>query len=579
MEYFLKASAVMTIFYGCYIIFLQRETFYDANRWFLLLGLLTAVIFPLMVIPIYIEVSTTPTTVFAATTTTTPPSSQTLDLTTLLLWGYVLGLSFFLGRFIVQLSSIVSLIKKHHRTKGDGYTILETTQNPAPFSFFKWIIYNPTQFDAQERQLILEHEKVHAFQNHSVDVLIMDLATVVFWCNPFVWLYKTALKQNLEFIADHHTQKRTCCDERYQKLLLKTSIPAAQYISINPFYNSTIKKRILMLHKTKSSLMNTWKYSTIIPILALFATTFNTETIAQTTSDTNVSTPNDQQNILKFILTKDTKKEQLDMIKDKLNHKGASITFESVERNSKNEITGIHIAYKYKGKLVTHLKNSFKPITSIEISMNPSNDSISIGDQTSDLSQTIEIKNDGSAQIAGFETDSKNEPILTLVNKFKSNSVSKDSVFISNTTDKVHNRNSNQRKDVIIKNNDNEVSKYNYQKNKPLILLNDKELTDQQMNAIDPNTIASINVLKDESDTKKYGEKGKNGVIIIHLKEDLDTHAQPLYILDGEEIDKSVMEAISPDSIESVEVLKNDAAIKKYGAKGKNGVIIITTKP
>jgi TonB-dependent SusC/RagA subfamily outer membrane receptor len=52
----------------------------------------------------------------------------------------------------------------------------------------------------------------------------------------------------------------------------------------------------------------------------------------------------------------------------------------------------------------------------------------------------------------------------------------------------------------------------------------------------------------------------------------------PLAILDGKEVSEQEINAVSPDKIQSINVLKGEAAIKKYGEKGKNGVIEITTK-
>ncbi len=540
MEYVLKASAVLIIFFSCYKVFLQKETFYEANRWFLLGGLVIAVGFPFLVIPIYVEVSTSSTVPFTITSAINTPYPKVFDLSTVLIWAYATGLIFFLGKYIIQLISLGMLIKKHPKTTQNGYAFIETMQATTPFSFFNWIIYNPTHFNADELQLILQHEKVHASQKHSVDVLLMDLATAVFWCNPLVWLYRKALKQNLEFIADHQTQKLTLCEAQYQKLLLKTSLSHKQFMSINPFYNSTIKKRIVMLHKSKSNLMNTWKYSIILPLLAAFALTFNTEVVAQNVSDSNTSstTTMDQQNVLTFIITKDTKAEQLDFITEKLAVKDITIKFKNIERNSKNEITGIKIKYDYKNKTGTYAKNLSNPIPSIEISVNPTSHNVTIGEQRSGLSQTIAIA-------------SENEPNHIQITALK------DTLGLQQITDA--------------------TSKF---QNQPLIILKDQELTHQEMQAIDPNSIANITVLKDENAIKTYGDKGKNGVIILRLKDSTapDTQPQPLYIVDGEEISKDKMEAIRPETIESVDVLKDQAATTKYGAKGAHGVIIITTK-
>ncbi|TXE09444.1 hypothetical protein ES711_05845 [Gelidibacter salicanalis] len=540
MEYVLKASAILSIFYICYRLFLQRETFYEANRWFLLLGLMTSALLPLMVIPVYIEVPLTPNRNFAAVAATMPHPPEVFDLTSLFIWGYAIGASFFVGRFILQLFSLTTLINKHHKKKTEVFTFIEIAQVSTPFSFFNWIVYNPTQFDAQELDLVLQHEKVHAEQKHSIDVLIMDFTTALFWCNPLIWIYRTSLKQNLEFIADHQTQKQSGCEERYQKLLLKTSVPEEKLISINPFYNSTIKKRIVMLHKSKSNLMNTWKYSIIVPLLAAFALTFNTEIIAQNVSDSNPAsaTTLDQQNVLTFIVTKDTKIEQMEYITEKLSNEDVHFKFKNIERNSKNEITGIKIKYDYKNKTGTYAKSLSSPIPSIEISVNPTSHNVTIGEHSSGLSQTIAI---------GSEKDSNHIQNIAL----------KEPLGLQKITHETSNS-----------------------QNKPLIILKDKEITHVEMQAIDPDTIAHISVLKDENATKSYGDKAKNGVIIIQLKAPTatETQMQPLYILDNEEITKEKMEAIDPDTIESMDILKDDSATKKYGTKGAHGVIIITSK-
>jgi hypothetical protein len=51
-----------------------------------------------------------------------------------------------------------------------------------------------------------------------------------------------------------------------------------------------------------------------------------------------------------------------------------------------------------------------------------------------------------------------------------------------------------------------------------LIFVDGKATTQKEMNAINPNTIQSVNVLKGESAVKKYGEKAANGVVEITLK-------------------------------------------------------------
>lgn len=55
-------------------------------------------------------------------------------------------------------------------------------------------------------------------------------------------------------------------------------------------------------------------------------------------------------------------------------------------------------------------------------------------------------------------------------------------------------------------------------KNRLLIFIDEKKVTGEELNKLNPNDIESITVLKDKSAVNLYGEEGKNGVVIIKLK-------------------------------------------------------------
>ena len=110
--------------------------------------------------------------------------------------------------------------------------------------------------------------------------------------------------------------------------------------------------------------------------------------------------------------------------------------------------------------------------------------------------------------------------------------------------------------------------------NAPLIFVDGKKISHDEMRKINPSTIESINVLKDKLATEKYGEEGKNGVILIKLK----PAAKPIFVIDGKKTPDIEMSNINPNDIFSMNVLKDEVATGKYGDEGKNGVIEITTK-
>lgn len=79
--------------------------------------------------------------------------------------------------------------------------------------------------------------------------------------------------------------------------------------------------------------------------------------------------------------------------------------------------------------------------------------------------------------------------------------------------------------------------KYDLTGGKSLVILDGKEITHDEMNKINTNDIQSFTILKDKSATDKYGEKGKNGVIVITLKKQVS---------DSKEIQADSNEIISP---------------------------------
>ena len=122
-------------------------------------------------------------------------------------------------------------------------------------------------------------------------------------------------------------------------------------------------------------------------------------------------------------------------------------------------------------------------------------------------------------------------------------------------------------------------------KNPPYVILDGVPLPDGKMDQVKPEDIESISVLKDKSATAVFGEKGKNGVILItskkkgiQFKTADGTKTEPIYLVDGVEIGAAEVKGIDPNRIESIDVLKGDNAVNYYGEKGRDGVVMIKLK-
>jgi hypothetical protein len=88
--------------------------------------------------------------------------------------------------------------------------------------------------------------------------------------------------------------------------------------------------------------------------------------------------------------------------------------------------------------------------------------------------------------------------------------------------------------------------------------------------------------LQGGADTKEAGKREEanmlNEMVVVGFGKQTSSENQPLYIVDGVTMEPEKIKTLDPKSIDHIEVLKNKWSIEKYGAKGKNGVVIITTK-
>ncbi|MGX5688535.1 SusC/RagA family TonB-linked outer membrane protein [Arcticibacter tournemirensis] len=84
--------------------------------------------------------------------------------------------------------------------------------------------------------------------------------------------------------------------------------------------------------------------------------------------------------------------------------------------------------------------------------------------------------------------------------------------------------------------------------------------------------VAGVNIVSAE------GRPGAEADIVIRGANSLTQNNNPLYVIDGFPLETSMSNAIDPKDIESIEILKDASATAIYGARGANGVIMITTK-
>lgn len=225
--YLLKASAFLVIFYLAFLLLLKKETFFELTRKFLIGGLICSAILPAIYFTrtIYIEPEPINASYIQNATINTNIVQQGFTD-----WWQIAGIiyliitGFFLIRFIIQLASTFQIIFTEKAIKENGINYIETSEDQLPFSFFNYVVYNPLKHDKKDLELILQHEKIHSCQYHSADIILANLFQCILWFNPICWLYKKAIEQNLEFIADRQVVEEHNKLKEYQHALVKVSV-------------------------------------------------------------------------------------------------------------------------------------------------------------------------------------------------------------------------------------------------------------------------------------------------------------------------------------------------------------------
>lgn len=666
LEFICKSTGVLLLFVIVYQLLLKRLTFFNANRWFLLAGLLASVVFPFIEITqtVYVEA---PQEVFVQEEIATPMAfileqqpietpqiepEPTIDLRLLAMYGYLAVVLFFLGKMAVELASLVKLIRSGAREKRGGFVFVSLSRKLTPFSFFNYICYSEQEKNHEELALIIDHEKVHARQWHSVDLLLSHLYRAFFWWNPLAWIAKKQIGENLEFIADAVAKRQHAHGHTYERALLSRAASHMQPALANNFFTPFIKQRIVMLQKEASATWNAYKYALILPVMLVFIYSFNRvqeieyvekETVAPITNneaverellnnilldfDEKASVQNDE---LIFDITKTTTEAQLKKYEQQINAQSKyKFRFENVKLDDNGKLQSMQLATKFEGKgWHTNLTVSFNDsslwlliATPYELKLNDddkeesviisskgnklvqedlllidttvinnysvqtNNDSITRNSKSNTVivnGQATALNTDSSVIVTGYKTSdiktSKDYENLTIkatmsreeVEKIvgRANKISSASlklVTLKYKKDKIIKiklrRQANGSKSEIVHESTGEIKNI-------CILATEKDITIKSCSEtiVLQNMDGSGFVLPAMNDKKVDYTQYMNG------------KSQPVVVLDGKTIPYEKLDAVDADQIESVTVLKGNDATSLYGDKGKNGVILITTK-
>ncbi len=295
LTYFIKVNIAILVFYGFYRLFCTKDTFLRWRRFTLLGFWCIAWIYPFINLqdwmqqhPPIQELTTFYIETAYITSSPAIPSEipESIQWDKWGIWFYFTGVTILGIRFFFQLIGILRLAHQCRRTKIAHTKVCLLNKPEGPFSFFRWIFIHPDSMrNEHETEEILIHERTHVREWHSVDLLFSELNCILCWMNPFSWLLKREVRDNLEYLADRQVIISGHDSKSYQYHLLGLTYQKAAATLYNHFNVLPIKKRIIMMNKKRTQNIGRTKYF----MFFLFAITLmlfnNIESVARNTKE------------------------------------------------------------------------------------------------------------------------------------------------------------------------------------------------------------------------------------------------------------------------------------------------------
>ena len=495
--YILKSSVCLAVFYLFYRLLLSRETFHRFNRVVLLSILLLSCLLPLVEVTVekQTEVHQTMMTLeqwlmLADMMNTTNVAELQIEEVTVTwihvaLLVYLAGILLFAfrnGYSLLKLGNLLRSGRKEDLSKytdgGEKVTLIVHDHDIAPFSWMKYIVISQKDLDENGREILI-HELAHIQNRHSWDLLVADICIFFQWFNPASWLLKQELQNIHEYEADETVIEKGVDAKQYQLLLIKKAVGAQRFTSMaNSFNHSSLKKRIAMMLKQKSSPWARLKYLYVLPLAALTVVAFARPEIShelEKISSVKISE----------IIPVQEKKEP------KRNVEVETLARDSVV--SEKDMQAIQekvsaVMEKYQPEIDKAVEEAVKAANIDEIV------SAEMAKHQAEIDKAVQ---------AAIEAAKINETIAAEMEKIQPeiNRAIEEAMKAIDINEKA------------AKEASKEKSSFS-----GIVYIDGMESSKERMDNLNPDRIASMNVYKGNEAIAKFGEKGRNGVIEIKLK-------------------------------------------------------------
>ena len=299
LNYLLKSTLCLSLLYLLFRAVMRKERFFSLNRMLLLAIVVAASVIPVLyspafyqspvqvdLLPVFAPAETGPVALADRTTETIVKNpaiarpemdkvsrSPAITLSQLIQYLYLVGLAFSFLFLLRGLITILMLFRKAKSIKMDGCRLLVVDREIPAFSFGRLVVLS--QHDYEEHlETLLAHEQAHIRLNHFFDLVLLEAVKILHWFNPVIYWMAKDLKEIHEFQADDYTLTNGIDATQYQLLIIQKGVGSQKFALANSFNHCQIKKRITMMNKSKTSKAGSWKVAIFLPLLALLLMAF-----------------------------------------------------------------------------------------------------------------------------------------------------------------------------------------------------------------------------------------------------------------------------------------------------------------
>lgn len=270
--YLAESGVALAVFYGLYRVAFRNDTHFQAGRIYLLASLLAAHVLP------FAHITSPFRQVVAAPATmddlVAAAPAAAWEWSSALLGVYLAGAILVVLRLAWHLRHLLLMMRTQPAVRHAGIRVVYVDDDCPPFSFFHTaFVHRPAAGEERLLDQVVAHERTHIRQRHSLDILLIQVAAVGQWFNPFIWFYKTALRELHEYLADREVLAQGFDASIYKHVLFEQHLGARSFEFAHHLRASQIRRRLVMMTR-RSGRWALCKYLLAVPALAILLVAF-----------------------------------------------------------------------------------------------------------------------------------------------------------------------------------------------------------------------------------------------------------------------------------------------------------------